>query len=157
ASSALANRFSIVADGCAAALLAFGVDATWRAAGGLAARSRQAHGAIATAAVLAVVPLLPRPLPVVGAGGVPAGWTQAITALRLPAGANSLVIPVPADTFTTPLRWQAMTGVPSRMAGGFFIGPVNGQAYMDGPGLSAAELYLDKLWAQTQPGNTGVQ
>jgi hypothetical protein len=50
-----------------------------------------------------------------------------------------------------------MTGVPSAMAGGFFIAPVNGQAYMDGPGLSASELYLDQLWAQTQPGNTGVQ
>ena len=32
-------------------------------------------------------------------------------ALRLPPGANVLVVPIPVRTYTAPLRWQADTGV----------------------------------------------
>jgi hypothetical protein len=44
-------------------------------------------------------------------------------ALRLPASASVLVVPLPVDTFTEPVRWQAETGEPGAIVGGYFMGP----------------------------------
>jgi hypothetical protein len=135
------DRFSIIADGAAAAMLAFGLDA---------ARSRwpRRGGLIAAVAVIAVLPLVPRPLPAAQASPVPAGWTAAFTALRLPAGASVLVVPMPLLTFTAPLRWQADTGMPASMYGGYYMGPTwSGPPATDGNGLSSEANYLNQLWA----------
>jgi hypothetical protein len=131
------DRFSIIADGAAAAMLAFGLDA---------ARSRwpRRGGLIAAVAVIAVLPLVPRPLPAAQASPVPAGWTAAFTALRLPAGASVLVVPMPLLTFTAPLRWQADTGMPASMYGGYYMGPTwSGPPATDGNGLSSEANYLN--------------
>ena len=101
----LPDRFSIVADGAAAAAFAFGFDAARK-------RWPAASRIVAGAAVIAVIPLIPAPLPAAQVSPVPAGWTSAITALRLPANAHVLVVPIPVSTFTQPLRWQADTGQP---------------------------------------------
>jgi hypothetical protein len=143
AAAVIPDRFSIIADGAAAALLAFGLDA---------ARSRWPgrRGLIAAAAAIAILPLVPRPLPAADASPVPAGWTAAIAALRLPPGAGVLVVPIPVRTYTAPLRWQADTGVPSSMYGGYYLGPTwNGQPSTDGNGLSSEAQYLNQLWAQS--------
>ncbi len=63
AASVIPDRFSIIADGAAAALLAFGLDAArsrWPARGWL----------IAAAAAIAILPLVPRPLPAADASPV---------------------------------------------------------------------------------------
>ncbi len=78
---------------------------------------------IALAVLAAIGPLVPRPLPAGYDPSVPTGWTAAFAALRLPAGAHVLVLPIPVSTFTEPLRWQADTGEPSSMVGGYFMGP----------------------------------
>jgi len=143
AAAVIPDRFSIIADGAAAALLAFGLDA---------ARSRwpRRRALIAAAAVIALLPLAPRPLPAAFASPVPAGWTAAFAALRLPAGADVLVVPIPERTYTAPLRWQADTGVPSAMYGGYYMGPTwNHQPATDGNGLSSEAQYLNQLWAQS--------
>ena len=75
------------------------------------------------------------------------------TALRLPASASVLVVPVPMSTFTEPLRWQADTGEPASMVGGYFIGPAwNGRSYIDGNGTPPAALYLNAMWTYSQAG-----
>jgi hypothetical protein len=143
AAAVIPDRFSIIADGAAAALLAFGLDA---------ARSRwpARRGLIAAAAAIAILPLVPRPLPAADASPVPVGWTAAFTALRLPPGADVLVVPIPVRTYTAPLRWQADTGVPSAMYGGYFMGPTwSKQSATDGNGLSSEAQYLNQLWAQS--------
>jgi hypothetical protein len=143
AGAVIPDRFSIIADGAAAAMLAFGLDA---------ARSRWPgrQRLIAAAAVIAVLPLAPRPLPAAPASSVPDGWTAAFAALRLPAGASVLVVPIPVLTYTAPLRWQADTGTPSAMYGGYYMGPTwNGQPATDGNGLSSEAQYLNQLWAQS--------
>jgi hypothetical protein len=141
--SVLPDRFSLVADGAAAAAFAFGFDAArerWPGAGRL----------IAGVAVIAVLPLLPAPLPVANAAAVPAGWSATITGLRLPAGAHVLVVPIPLSTFTEPLRWQANTGQPASVVGGYYMGPTwSGQAATDGNGLSSEAMYLNQLWAKS--------
>ena len=129
-SVALPDRFSVVADGAAAALLAFCADAARPVLASFAVRRlpRLASGArpavvVMSCAVLAVLPIVPRPLPAVAATPPPAGWSAAFAALRLPASAAVLVVPVPMSTFTEPLRWQADTGQPAKLVGGYFMGP----------------------------------
>jgi hypothetical protein len=158
--SVIPDRFSILADGVAAALFAFGLDlarARWSGSQGRTSREPASPGpasrwpvarwAVAAAALIAIAPIVPRPLPAGTDTGVPAGWTAAFAGLRLPAGAHVLVVPVPELTFTEPLRWQADSGVPSSMFGGYFMGPArDGQAATDGAGLPPAGEYLNRLW-----------
>ena len=175
-SAALPDRFSIVADGAAAALLAFCADAAVPALAAFALSapgrrlprplswplsrplSRLAVGgrpavAVMGLAVLAVLPIVPRPLPAVAATPVPPGWSAAFAALDLPASATVLTVPVPMSTFTEPLRWQADTDQPAALVGGYFMGPAwNGRAYTDGSGLPQAARYLNFLWAESGAG-----
>ena len=157
-SAALPDRFSIVADGAAAALLAFCADAAVPVVAAFAARrlprlaSRRWPAAmVMSCAALAVLPIVPKPLPAVAAISVPPGWSAAFDALHLPAGAAVLVVPVPMSTFTEPLRWQADTGRPAELVGGYFMGPAwNGRAYTDGNGLPQGARYLNFLWTESE-------
>ena len=162
--SVIPDRFSIVADGAAAAAFAFGLDAAvarwsgarWSGAHWSGARwSVRARGSwarwlVAVAAVLAVAPLVPVPLPATAASSVPTGWPAVFTALRLPSGAHVLVLPIPVSTYTEPLRWAADTGEPSSMIGGYYMGPTwSGPSATDGNGLSSEAMYLNQLWAKS--------
>jgi hypothetical protein len=148
--SLVPDRFSIVADGAAAALLAFAVDAAVplvRDRMPALAAGRRPVAVVMSVALLAILPLVPKPLPATAATPLPAGWSQAFADLGLPASANVLVVPIPSATFTSPMRWQADTGVPRSMVGGYYMGPAwNGQAYIDGDGTPAAGQYLNALW-----------
>ena len=141
--AALPDRLSIVTAGAAAALLAFGLDL---------ARARMAAArwlaVAAAAAILACLPLIPRPLPSASAPRLPGGWSAAFAALRLPPQARVLVVPVPTAILTGALRWQADTGDPALLVGGYFVGPAwNGLAYIDGNGVAVTAQYLDELWS----------
>jgi hypothetical protein len=157
--AALPDRFSIVADGAAAALLACCADAAVPALAAFTAPrlprkwARWPGVVVMSCAVLAVLPIVPRPLPAAAATPVPPGWSAAFAALQLPASATVLTVPVPMSTFTEPLRWQADTGQPATLVGGYFMGPGwNGRAYTDGNGLSQAGRYLNALWAESGAG-----
>ena len=153
-SAALPDRFSLVADGAAAALLALAVDAAVPAFAAYAARRRpvlasgwRPTAVVVAIAVLAVLPIVPKPLPAAAATPLPSGWSAVFAALRLPPDASVLVVPLPMSTFTEPLRWQADTGEPARIVGGYFMGPAwDGHAYIDGNGTPAAGLYLNAMW-----------
>jgi hypothetical protein len=158
--SALPDRFCLVADGAAAALLAFAVDAAVPAFAAFAARRvpRLSAGwrptaVVLAAAVLAVLPIVPKPLPAATVTPVPHGWSAAFAALRLPPSASVLVVPVPLSTFTEPLRWQADTGEPRSLVGGYFMGPgPHGRGYIDGTGTPPASVYLNAMWVFSQAG-----
>jgi len=159
-SSVLPDRLSILADGVAAVLLALAIDAARVRLAARGHRSRRAGrwpglvlaDAVLVVAVLACLPLVPRPLPAASATPLPAGWSAAIAGLRLPAGARVLVVPVPTNILTVAMRWQADTGEPPELAGGYFIGPgATGQAYIGGNGVRPTAWYLDRLWAAGLP------
>jgi hypothetical protein len=162
--SALPDRFCLVADGAAAALLAFAVDAAVPVFAAFAARHRclglprlsagwRPAAVVLAAAVLAALPIVPKPLPVAAAVPVPHGWSAAFAALRLPPSASVLVVPVPMATFTEPLRWQADTGEPRSLVGGYFMGPgPHGRGYIDGHGTPPAGKYLNAMWVFSQAG-----
>jgi hypothetical protein len=148
--SVLPDRFSIVADGAAAAALAFGFDAA-------RARWPRAGRAIAVLAIAAVLPLVPAPLPAANASQVPAGWSATFSALRLPAGAHVLVVPIPVSSYTVPLRWAADSGQPASLVGGYYMGPTwTDTAATDGNGLSSEAMYLNQLWAQSAGVNANL-
>jgi hypothetical protein len=142
----LPDRFPILADGFAAALLAFGADLfrdrPW------ATRRPWGPALVTAVAALVVLPIVPRPLPVAAAAPVPSGWSATLDALHLPTGARVLVVPIPSATFTEPMRWQADSGHDIGLIGGYFTGPgPHGQAYIDGGLYSPSALYLNVLWA----------
>ena len=159
-SAALPDRFSIEANGAAAALLAFAADAAVPAFAAFAARRLPNLAAgwrpaavVLSCAILAVLPVVPAPLPAAAATPLPPGWSAVFTSLRLPASAHVLVVPIPMSTFTEPLRWQADTGEPGSLVGGYFMGPAwNGRGYIDGSGTPATGLYLNAMWLKSIQG-----
>ena len=163
--AALPDRFSIVAGGAGAALLAFAVDAACPAFAAFAARCHPRLGlprlatgwrpaaVVMSCAALAILPIVPKPLPAAAVTPLPPGWSAAFAALQLPASASVLVVPIPMSTFTEPLRWQADTGEPGSLVGGYFMGPAwNGRSYIDGNGTPAAGRYLNAMWTYSQEG-----
>jgi hypothetical protein len=139
----LPDRFSILADGAAAAVLAFSLDLACCAA---PQASRWSRRAIAAAGVLALVPLLPLPYGASAIPPVPAGWQATFTRLRLAPDARVLVLPLPYGYQTLVMRWQAETGEPGSLVGGYMLGPGPGGEATFSPGrtIPAAE-YLDRL------------
>lgn len=137
------DRLSILADGAAAAVLAFSLDLV---------RSRVPHAAgwgrraLAAVAMLAVLPLLPLPYHPAVISPVPAGWQATFTRLRLPRQARVLVVPLPYSFQTLAMRWQAETGEPGSLVGGYLLGPGPGKVSMFSPGPTIpAARYLDRL------------
>jgi hypothetical protein len=153
-SQVLPDRFAILADGLVAALLAFALDRARL----LTSRTRRRPliGALAAAvAALAVLPLIPRPLPAQAVGQAPAGWQAAFAELGLASGARVLIIP---DLYY-PLRWQAETGVPGSMVGGGdFIEPDRtGKATSYLYKRLSTATYLTTLWQGSPSGRAPSQ
>jgi hypothetical protein len=145
-SQVLPDRLSILADGAAAAVLAFSLDLA-RSAPRPAWNWRQGTIPVAIA-VIALLPLIPVPYQVAPAPPVPAGFQTAFTRLKLPAGDRVLVVPVPDQRYPEVLRWVADTGEPASVIGGYFVGPNKGGQqvlFTYGPTTTAAQ-YLDGLW-----------
>jgi len=149
-SQILPGRLAIPADGAAAALLAFSLD--------LARRPRQQETVSrarmtlpVTVAILAVLPLIPLPMQAETVTPLPAGWQTAFSKLNLAQGDTVLVVPVPYSHSPDAMRWQAESGEPGSMVGGWFIGPgPTGQAltsYFGPPLTTAVARYMDDLWA----------
>jgi hypothetical protein len=79
---------------------------------------------------------------------VPAGWQAAFARLRLAPDARVLVVPIGNVGHTEAMRWQAETGEPASMIGGYFIGPSpSGQAMFDPGPARPADKYVDWLWS----------
>jgi hypothetical protein len=156
----LPDRFSILADGAVAALLAFALDRARGLAPSASPSSRTGGGrvqayAAAAVAVLAILPLVPLPLPAASVGQAPAGWQAAFTRLRLTSGAHVLVIPDLRDG----MGWQAQTGVPGSMVGGGdFIEPgPTGQATSYIYNRLITARYLTTLWQGSSSGQAPSQ
>lgn len=146
--SVLPDRLSILLDGFAAVLLALALDRARQWVHDLGgSRARLKVAAVTGVAVLACLPIVPRPLPTGSALPLPAGWTATFAALHLPDNARVLVVPIPNAGLTETMRWQADTDQPHSLIGGYFIGPLwDGQAWIDGGGAGPTAGYLNELW-----------
>jgi hypothetical protein len=119
----LPNRYAILADGAAAAVLAFALDRARSAASQPGGQGRWRRRIPTLVAVLAILPLVPVPYQPTPVTPVPAGWTAAFARLRLAPDARVLVVPIPLVGDARAMRWQAETGEPGSLIGGYFIGP----------------------------------
>jgi hypothetical protein len=128
---ALASRLSILADGAAAAVLAFAIDRIVGTVRTVRGRRRFALATTAGAAVtLVVLPLLPMAVPVAAVVPVPGGWSTVMARLHLRAGAAVLVLPL--DNSQT-MQWQAATGEAFSVVSGYCVAPdPSGQASLCG-------------------------
>jgi hypothetical protein len=116
-SQALPQRLSILADGAAAVVLAFGLD---RALASRAGAPSWRRPVIAAVAGLALLPLIPSPVPGAVASSWPPGFRAAVAALHLRSGAPVLVLP---PTKGLAMEWQAASGAPISLVGGYCIVP----------------------------------
>jgi len=139
------SRFCILGAGAAGAVLAFSLDLARAAVPQERAWQRRFPVAVA---LLAVMPLVPLPYRTAPVWPVPAGWQAAFTRLRLAPGARVLVVPVPLISNTAVMHWQAVTGEPESLVGGYFLGPgpTGNRTFTIGPTQYAAE-YLNRLWS----------
>jgi hypothetical protein len=152
----LPARLSILADGCAAVLLAVGID---EARARLTARreswrppARLAPAAVVAVAVLCCLPLLPRPLPASRTSPLPAGWSAIFAQLNLGPGSRVLILPISRSGVTLSLRWEADSGQSLATIGGYFLGPgTGGRARLDGLEPNRKIQYFNYLWAQGVP------
>jgi hypothetical protein len=149
-------RFSILGDGAAAAVLAFSLDRARAAVPRAVGWRGWPRGALTGVALLAVLPLVPLPYQTAPVSQVPAGWQATFTTLRLPSDAPVLVLPFPDEDQPEVLRWQADTGWPGSMIGGYFVGPTaTGQAYVSYFSIHSQETdvagYLNELWQGRHP------
>ena len=146
------DRLAILADGAAAAVLAFALDRARQAASPL-------NGAGGTERTWPPRSRCwrccrsPRcPYAVAAPTPVPAGWQAAFARLRLAPDARVLVVPIPDEHFTQPMRWQADTAEPASMIGGYFLGPNQSGQTKVSPGLAGTDAqYLDPLWTGKAP------
>jgi hypothetical protein len=108
-------------------------------------------------ALLAVLPLVPRPVATITGAKVPAGWDAVFASLRLPSDASVLVVPLPTSDQGEAMLWQADTGQPGELAAGWFLGPnASGQAAPAywGPFVTTRTVQcLNGLWQGTASAN----
>ncbi|MGH3290721.1 MAG: hypothetical protein ACRDP7_02830 [Trebonia sp.] len=144
----LPSRLSLVADGAAAAVLAFGLDLALSSVPRTAGPLRRAAPVVV--ALLAVLPLVPRPVAAIAAPPVPAGWDTVFSRLHLPADASVLVVPAPYSQQGEAMLWQADTGQPGELTAGWFLGPLPsgiGASSYWGPRFTIETVVcLDALW-----------
>jgi hypothetical protein len=117
-SQALPQRISILADGAAAAALAFGLERAMSAATAGAPAWRRP--AVAAVAGLALLPVIPRAVPGAVASPSPPGFRAAVAGLRLRPEAPVLVLPARR---ALAMDWQAMADEPISLVGGYCIAP----------------------------------
>jgi hypothetical protein len=110
---------------------------------------------VLSVAALCCLPLVPAPLNAGVVTPLPFGWESTFAALNLRPGAPVLIVPVPTNILTAAQRWQADTGQPDSIVGGYFIGPgAGGQAYIGGNGVSPVAWHMNELWASGLPGTS---
>jgi hypothetical protein len=156
--SVLPDRLTILADGAAAAVLAFALDEAikrWQASG-KARMDTILHNPFIVCygiAFFALLALIPSPYDMARVASVPAGYSTTYTALHLSPDATVLVVPVANGGVTSPLRWYADRGQPQRMIGGDFIdASLSGHASRAGrAAITELSTYLNALQTNTRP------
>ncbi len=149
---ALANRFSLLADGALAALLAFAIDLAWRARPERrAVPTAWARGLAVAALAAAIVPIIPLPLATAAVRAVPAGFQPAFSKMKLSPDERVLIVPLlpSAD-----MRWQADSNVTGALVGCYGIAPEpSGKAAICHTQRRPTAAYLNAL----EKGQTGAR
>jgi hypothetical protein len=107
--------------------------------------------------VLALVPLFPKPLPVVEADPLPPFLTQGTWRQYVPADRSLVTVPLPeVTTGRTGVRWSALSGLEYRSPRGYFMGPVNPPSDRTGSWNAPRRFTSDLLWSVREYGRRPV-
>jgi hypothetical protein len=104
--------------------------------------------------VLALLPLAPKPLPVVTADPLPAFLTQGIW--RQYVTADRSLVPVPLPEVTTgraAMRWAALSGLAFPVPRGYFMGPAGPPGDLTGSWNAPHRFTSDLLWRVREYGD----
>ena len=113
------TRFAMVPATIVGVLLALAADR----AGALPRRTRTAFWIGLT---LALVPVAPKPLPIVVADPLPPFLAEGIWRSYVPAGRSLVPVPLPeVTTGRTGMRWAALSGLDFGVPRGYFMGPAD--------------------------------
>ncbi|MFJ8581606.1 hypothetical protein [Micromonospora sp. NPDC093277] len=121
--SVVPTRWSLALTPIVGVLLALGVEHTRRLARRHPAARRQIRFATATVLTMALLPLLPTPLPSVRLDQTPGFVTSGAWRPYVAGGHSIVTLPLPDTDYADPLRWAAETRLGMPLARGYFLYP----------------------------------
>ncbi|MFF5292315.1 hypothetical protein [Paractinoplanes globisporus] len=134
------TRFGMVAATISGVLLALATDRI----GGWPARRRRWFQ---VGLVLALVPLAPKPLPVIAADPLPAFLTEGTWRQYVAADRTLVTVPLPeVTTGRGGMRWAALTTLEYKSPRGYFMGPVDPPEDETGSWNAPRRFTSDLLW-----------
>ncbi|MER7270855.1 hypothetical protein ABT344_21445 [Micromonospora carbonacea] len=151
------TRLALVVAAAVGVLLALAWDALARTAptgAGAAGRAGRWLRPVGYAALaLAVLPLVPRPLPAERIDPPPHFITSGGWRPYVPAGRTLVPVPIPSNVHGLPtLRWSALTGHEFPIPGGYFIGPnPDGEGVFGAPNRPTSTLIYATMDSGTLP------
>lgn len=121
--SVVPTRWALAITPIIGLLLALGVERIRRLAVAHPAARPQIRYATVTVLAMALVPILPTPLPATHLNPVPGFVTSGAWRPYVAGGRSVVTLPLPDTNYTEPLRWAAATGLDMPLARGYFLGP----------------------------------
>ncbi|PZF89818.1 hypothetical protein [Micromonospora endophytica] len=117
------TRWSLAITPIIGLLLAYGTERVRQLAARYPDRRSQIRFGTVTVLAMALVPLLPTPLPTRRLDPVPEFVTSGAWRPYLEGGRSVVTLPLPDTEYTDPLRWSARTRLAMPIARGYFLGP----------------------------------
>ncbi|MEV4654430.1 hypothetical protein [Micromonospora sp. NPDC049301] len=121
--SVVPTRWALAITPIIGLLLAYGAERARELARAQPAAGRQIHFVTATVLTMALLPILPTPLPVARLDPVPAFVTSGAWRPYVAGGRSVVTLPLPDTNYAEPLRWSAATRLDMPLARGYFLGP----------------------------------
>ncbi|MGC4885804.1 hypothetical protein [Micromonospora sp. DT227] len=117
------TRWSLALTPIIGVLLALGVERVRRLAHRHPAARGQLRFATGTVLAMALLPILPTPLPATRLDPTPAFVTSGAWRPYVAGGRSIVTLPLPDTTYAVPLRWSAETRLDMPLARGYFLYP----------------------------------
>ncbi|MEV0004499.1 hypothetical protein AB0H28_19755 [Micromonospora sp. NPDC050980] len=121
--SVVPTRWSLALTPIIGVLLALGADRARRLAGRHPAARGQIRFATGTVLAMALLPILPTPLPATRLDPTPVFVSSGAWRPYVAGGRSVVTLPLPDTTYAVPLRWSAETRLDMPLARGYFLYP----------------------------------
>ncbi|MFF0470488.1 hypothetical protein ACFYPX_23995 [Micromonospora zamorensis] len=121
--SVVPTRWALAITPIVGLLLAFGAQRAHELARSHPAAGGQIRFVTATVLLMALLPIVPTPLPVAHLDPVPTFVTSGAWHPYVTGGRSVVTLPLPDTTYAEPLRWSAETRLDMPLARGYFLGP----------------------------------
>ncbi|WFF02027.1 hypothetical protein [Micromonospora sp. WMMD964] len=121
--SVVPTRWALAITPIIGLLLAYGAERARELADSHPTARGQIRFVTATVLVMALLPIVPTPLPVTRPDPIPTFVTGGAWRQYVAGGRSVVTLPLPDTTYAEPLRWSAATRLDMPLARGYFLGP----------------------------------